>query len=86
MRIPALAMLAIGAVLVAAPARAQSYDPNYPVCLLIYGPVSYNDCIFTSLAQCKVSASGRPAQCVVNPYFANAQAPLGHSHRHRRAY
>ena len=86
MRILALAILAIGAVAASAPARAQTYDPNYPVCLQIYGPISYNECNFTSLAQCNASASGRPAQCVVNPFFANAQAPLGRSYRHRRAY
>ena len=33
MRIPALAILAIATVLTAAPARAQTYDPAYPVCL-----------------------------------------------------
>jgi hypothetical protein len=86
MRIPALVMLAIGAVSIAAPARAQAYDPNYPVCLLVYGPDSYTECNYTSLAQCKASASGRPAQCVVNPYFANAQVPAARWHRHRRAY
>jgi hypothetical protein len=86
MRILALAILAIGAVAASAPARAQTYDPNYPVCLQIYGPISYNECNFTSLAQCNASASGRPAQCVVNPFFAYAQAPVGRSYRHRRAY
>jgi hypothetical protein len=31
MRIPALAILMIATVLAAAPARAQTYDPAYPV-------------------------------------------------------
>ena len=38
MRILALAILAIGAASAAAPAQAQTYDPNYPVCLHVYGP------------------------------------------------
>ena len=33
----ALTILAIGALSAAAPVRAQSYDPNYPVCLHVYG-------------------------------------------------
>jgi hypothetical protein len=32
----ALAILAIATVSLAVPARAQTYDPNYPVCLQIY--------------------------------------------------
>ena len=36
MRIPALAIATIATVLTAAPAQAQTYDPNYPVCLQTY--------------------------------------------------
>ena len=36
MRVPALAILTIGMVLTAAPARAQIYNPDYPVCLQVY--------------------------------------------------
>ena len=72
MRILALAALAIGAASVAAPAQAQTYDPNYPVCLHVYGPITYYECNYTSIPQCNISASGRAAQCVVNPYMANA--------------
>jgi Protein of unknown function (DUF3551) len=93
MRILALAVFSILAVLISAvsavtPARAQAFDPEYPVCLQVFGPLSYNDCRFTSLAQCAPSASGRAAQCIVNPYFANAyQEPIAPSHRrHRRAH
>ena len=71
MRVLACTILTIGTVLVAAPARAQTYDPNYPVCLQTYGiDGGYIDCSFTSLAQCAASASGRAAQCLTNPYFA----------------
>jgi hypothetical protein len=37
MRIPALAILMIATVLTAAPARAQTYNPDYPVCLQVCG-------------------------------------------------
>jgi hypothetical protein len=37
MRIPALAVLTIATVLAAAPARAQTYNPDYPVCLQAFG-------------------------------------------------
>jgi hypothetical protein len=37
MRIPALAILTIATVLTAASARAQTYNPDYPVCLQTYG-------------------------------------------------
>jgi hypothetical protein len=71
MRVLACTILTIGAMLVAAPAHAQTYDPNYPVCLQTYAiGGGYIDCSFTSLAQCAASASGRAAQCLNNPYFA----------------
>jgi hypothetical protein len=86
MRILALAILAIGAVSASEPARAQTYDPNYPVCMQVYGRNGgYADCSFTSLPQCNASASGRAAQCILNPYAASAAVPMPH-YRHRRAY
>ena len=89
MRIPALAILmAATMVLASAPARAQTYNPAYPVCLQVYGiGGSYIGCGYTSLAQCAQSASGRAAQCIINPYFASAQVPPGsHYRRRRRVY
>jgi Protein of unknown function (DUF3551) len=84
MRILALAILAIGIVSIR-PAAAQTYDPAYPVCLRVYGPATYYECRYTSLPQCNASASGRSAQCVINPYFGGAQEPAGYP-RHRRVY
>src|SRR6185503_17510175 len=72
MRILAFAILAIGTISAAAPANAQTYSGGYPVCLHVYGPISYYECNYTSIPQCNASASGRSAQCVVSPYFANA--------------
>jgi hypothetical protein len=96
MRIPMLAIFALGTVAAASSARAQTYDPNYPVCLHVYGPVTYYECRYTSLPQCALSASGRAAQCVVNPYYAanvssyaaNAYAasPPRRHKRYRRVY
>ena len=67
----------LATLLVAAPAQAQTYDFRYPVCLHVFGELEGErmDCIFTSLAQCAASATGRPATCLVNPYFARAAVP-----------
>jgi hypothetical protein len=88
MRVPALAILTIGTVLTAAPARAQTYDPDYPVCMQVYDiDGGYIACRYTSLAQCAQSASGLAAQCIANPYFAGACVPAGsHYRRHSRVY
>jgi hypothetical protein len=60
----------------ASPARAQTYDPRYPVCLQIYQSMTdyYFECAYTSIPQCQMSASGRSASCVVNPYYAGPKA------------
>ena len=83
MRILALAILAMVSI---GPAGAQTYDPAYPVCLHVWTWANdYYDCTYTSLPQCNASASGRSAQCLINPYFAGAQGPGGYR-RHRRVY
>jgi Protein of unknown function (DUF3551) len=77
MRVLACTILTIGAMLVAAPARAQTYNPNFPVCLQAYSlGGGYIDCSFTSLAQCAGSASGRGGLCLNNPYFAQGDRKL----------
>jgi Protein of unknown function (DUF3551) len=65
------AMLVLAAALPAGSAKAQMFDPSYPVCMHVFGELEGErmDCVFTSLAQCAASASGRPATCLVNPYF-----------------
>ena len=86
MRILALAALAAGTLLGAPTALAQTYA-GAPVCLHVYGPVTYYECRYTSLAQCNATASGRAAQCELNPYFANAGMdgpPV--RHRQHRGY
>jgi hypothetical protein len=82
MRTLARLLLATALTSAAAPAQAQTYDPNYPICLQTYGlGGSSIDCGYTSLDQCRSSASGLPAQCIANPYFAGAN-----SGRMRRPY
>ena len=89
MRILALAILTIATVSAGPSARAHTYDPAYPVCLQIYQGFTdfYFECAYTSLAQCHMSASGRAAQCVINPYYAGGKASPGRrDRRHRRVY
>jgi Protein of unknown function (DUF3551) len=75
MRILAWTILTSGTILATSPAPAQTYDPSYPVCLQVYGiEGGYIACGYTSMAQCAASASGRAAQCVINPYFAQFQS------------
>lgn len=78
-------ILVSAAFFAAAPSHAQTYDPNYPVCLQVYVPRGgYIDCSFTSLPQCQATASGRAAQCYANPYYAFAHKPRGSVYRQRR--
>lgn len=70
-----LALLAFAAISAIEPAHAQTFGQGYPVCLHVYGPVTYYECGYTSIAQCNGSAAGRAAQCVLNPYLAYASAP-----------
>ena len=81
----ALAALMIATLSFAGPAQAQTYDPAYPVCLQIYqGGIAdyYFECAYTSMPQCQASASGRAAQCVVNPYYGKGKTVP----RKKRAY
>jgi hypothetical protein len=84
MRRLALVILAIATMPAAGPAAAQTYAPGYPVCLHVYGPVGYYECRYMSLAQCNVSASGRSADCVLNPYVARAEEPSARPYRRTR--
>lgn len=69
-------------------ARAQTYDPSYPVCLQVYqGMVDfYFECRYRTMAQCAASASGRSAQCVVNPYYGGPKAGRGKRQKRPAGY
>jgi hypothetical protein len=74
------AIVALATALMATSVQAQMYDPKYPVCMHVYGELEGErmDCIFTSLAQCAATASGRPATCLINPYFAQTSGRRKH--------
>ncbi|MHB0769539.1 DUF3551 domain-containing protein [Bradyrhizobium sp. 5.13L] len=64
------------------PAQAQNYDPRYAVCMKVYegsfGGGEWIDCSYVSLRQCQVSALGRAAMCVMNPYFGQTLPRQGY--------
>jgi len=63
-------ILASGTILAIAPSHAQTYDPNYPVCIqVVEWGGTHIDCSFTSTPQCQATASGLGAFCFANPYF-----------------
>lgn len=80
-------IMIVGALIAAAPAHAQTFDPRYPVCMHVYSGASggggdWYDCSFMSLPQCRATATGRSASCDLNPYYpVNAPARP----RHRRS-
>jgi Protein of unknown function (DUF3551) len=87
MRTLALTILTMGIVLAAGQARAQTYDPTFPICMHVvaWGGGSYYDCSYLTMGQCAASAAGRAAQCDLNPYYAGATAPMrGNNRRHRQ--
>jgi hypothetical protein len=84
----ALALVFVSGSAMLTPADAQAYDPRYPVCMKLFGGGRFGegawiDCSFTSLEQCRASASGRAAMCDPNPYFAPPPAPRRAHRRHR---
>ncbi len=90
MRLPLLTLTAIATLFVAADASAQRYDPRYPVCMHIWsggprgGGSDRFDCSFTSLEQCRATASGLPASCDINPYYVSNEPPP--RKRHKKVY
>ena len=89
MRFPALSILAFFTVLSAAPAMAQTYGGNYPVCLQLYlrDGARNIECRYSSMEQCQATASGLSATCLINPYYSNAREPREPAYRQpRRGY
>ena len=89
MRVLALSILTMCAVLAAASADAQTFGGNGPICLQRYqwGGSRSIYCDYSSMAQCQATASGLGAMCLTNPYYANAQAPREPAYRQpRRGY
>jgi uncharacterized protein DUF3551 len=88
MRLLGWVMLLGATTMSVAPAAAQRYDPKYPVCLQRWGQGGGTniDCSFTSLEQCRATASGLSAQCSANPYWQQSlqASPAGISRRRGR--
>jgi hypothetical protein len=80
MRTILAATLIIGGAMALAVPPAHA-DVDYPVCLHVYGPVTYDECRYTSIEQCRPLASGRPAQCMINPFYRATTAPLRQQRR-----
>ena len=81
MRTLALTILTMGLVLTAGLARAQTFDPAFPVCLYVVqrGGGSYYRCSYYTMDQCRASANGQ--MCSLNPYFAGGTAPVRRNNR-----
>jgi hypothetical protein len=69
MRKALLALLALGAISVGCPGSAAAHEYRY--CL--QSTVEGTYCLFTSYDQCMLAASGRGAECIVNPTIAFAE-------------
>jgi len=78
-----LALIATLAI-VGLSSAAQARD--YPVCLRVYHNYHdfYDECAYTSIPQCRMSASGRAAECIVNPWYKGPEPrQTRRSKRHR---
>jgi len=83
MRTLALTILTLGIVLTAGHARAQRYDPAFPVCLSVvpWGGGAHYRCSYHTMDQCRASAGGQ--MCILNSYYAGATGPArGNDRRH----
>ena len=69
-----LTILTVSIALTAGHARAQTYDPAFPVCLYVvsFGATPYYRCSYMTMDQCRATANGQ--MCVLNPYYAGAAA------------
>jgi hypothetical protein len=84
MRLLAVTIIALAAMLACSITRAQTYDPNFPICLQTFGRTgNYINCQYTSMPQCQMSAWGLAAQCITNPFFVPVRAGKGYGRHHR---
>ncbi|ABE40090.1 conserved hypothetical protein [Rhodopseudomonas palustris BisB5] len=59
---------------------------DYPVCLRVYHNYRdwYDECSYTSIPQCRMSASGRAAECIVNPWYKAPEPRKKTRHQQQR--
>ena len=70
MRLPALLLLLISAMLFGEMHAASTQSPTiYPWCSLGGDGDNYNICYFTSKEQCQKTTAGIGAFCFENPYY-----------------
>lgn len=62
----ALALIVGASALMPSPAQALIH---YPYCMKVYTRSPYEDCSYSTLAQCQLSASGRSAMCYRDPFY-----------------
>jgi len=74
-----LALLTAGAVVAAGTSPAAARDYKY--CLQSPGLGIPGDCSYSTYAQCRASASGRLADCNLNPRFVYFERPHRRHHR-----
>ena len=81
MRTLALTILTMGMALAAGHARAQRYDPAFPVCLYVvpWGGGAYYNCSYYTMDQCRASSNGQ--MCSLNPYYAGTTASVRRNNR-----
>jgi len=82
---------AIFAVLTIAGAAALDVSPahaerSYPYCLRVYGIVSYVECYYSTMEQCKATASGRAAECYRDPFYPAYDEPRPRRRRHHHRH
>jgi Protein of unknown function (DUF3551) len=81
-----LALMAAGAASAAITMPAAAREFPYCIKGCDFGGGA-GDCIFSSLAQCQATASGRDASCAANPYFnAKAEMQTDRSRQHGRRF
>jgi len=63
------------AILLIAPATAQTFDPSSPVCLQKWGWGGSRQiqCAYRSWDECRAAGAGLSAMCLENPYWPRVQ-------------
>jgi hypothetical protein len=79
----AMRNLIMGLIVIAAAsvATATAQARDYPYCLTSRGYGYPGECSYTSYRQCMASASGRLADCIVNPRVAFGEQRRSHRRR-----
>lgn len=77
MRTLPLLLIAWFALTAADPAEAQRFGGNAPVCMQRWewGGVNWISCQYDSWDECRASAAGLSAMCMLNPYVRRPPTP-----------